>query len=336
MEDAKNVMKHIPLKMRIVNIDTNVFLNLSVLYASLNNPPMNFLQKNSELATISEIELFNPDIHLKPKNKKKLEIEYAHEKDKYITFEPISHKYFHKITNEEYISVTTLIHQFVPSFNADKIIDRMQDQSSHRCKGKDNCSKTCCPLSKYFGMTREHIKKKWKDDGAISSNLGTELHEYIENHFNNELTEKKDSKEYQLFHKYINDVLDQNPNLIPYRTEWIIYDTTYKIAGSIDFVLKDTLDDKLLLIDWKRSKEISFSNNFHEKFLSPLMHLDKCNGNEYRLQLNIYKFIIEQTYDVQVKKMQNIIFYPTYPSYLIFDVPQMEKELQIIMSNHKI
>ena len=46
--------------------------------------------------------------------------------------------------------------------------------------------------------------------------------------------------------------------MIPWRSEWVIFDSESKIAGAIDMVYKKK-DGTFAIFDWKRTKRILFS-----------------------------------------------------------------------------
>ena len=112
--------------------------------------------------------------------------------------------------------------------------------------------------NKYFGMTKKEIKDQWNKNGKDVSSQGTLLHYYIEQFMNmpSEISEctHLDLKEIYLITKpfsdpiidsiewsYFINFIDMFPNFQPYRTEWTIFDTELKIAGSIDMIYKNNV-----------------------------------------------------------------------------------------------
>jgi hypothetical protein len=75
-----------------------------------------------------------------------------HERDKNIEFDEPLHKYT-ILGATDFTSVTTVIGKLFEPFDADTIIDKMINSVNW-------------PKSKYFGMTKESIKKQWTDSGA--------------------------------------------------------------------------------------------------------------------------------------------------------------------------
>jgi len=257
-----------------------------------------------------------------------------HERDQYLYFDEPIHKY--TILNDlesSYTSVTTWNHQHFTHFNADLVISKMMS-------GKNWNSK-----NKYWGKTKEEIKKEWSDNGSQVSGLGTSLHFNIECFMNEELEyddgsicnythsdllevyekPEKTEIEWDYFIKFIKDF----PNLKPYRTEWMIYDEDLKLAGSIDMIYENE-DGSLSIYDWKRSKEISKYNNFREYALTEcIKHLPNTNFWHYSLQLNTYKRILERKYGKKVTDLYLVRLHPNNlnETYELIKCADLSKEI---------
>lgn len=227
-----------------------------------------------------------------------------HIRDSHIVFQEAEHIYH--VNGKQHMSVTTLIHQFFPHFNADKVITNMMRSPKFK-------------FGPYAGMTPQAIKDKWENEKNIASSLGTSLHKDIELYINGETPSEPNRIEFKYFLDFWFDVV--YGRLKPYRTEWMIYSKD-GVAGSIDCVLVDD-DGDLVLIDWKRSKEIKMSNTY-ERGYGPFRNLDNCNYNHYTLQLNIYRHILETEYNHTVIGMFNVILHPNNDSYVIFDINRMD------------
>lgn len=240
-----------------------------------------------------------------------------HERDERITFIEEDHKYIIKGLDKNPISVTTLIHCNFPTFNDDLVIDKMMNSKNWKS-------------SKYYGKTKDEIKNEWKQSGKIASEAGTIMHADIERFFNHEPVLNPNSKEFSHFNLFWNEFQKVNPSFFPYRTEWVVYDEDNGVAGSIDCVLSNP-QGQLVILDWKRSKEIKMENKF-EKGLGLFNHLDNCNFWHYSLQLNIYRYILETKYNKQVVDMFIVVLHPDNPHFLIhkispYDISSIWKEL---------
>jgi len=117
----------------------------------------------------------------------------------------------------------------------------------------------------------------------------------------------------------------------PYRTEWKVYHSRFKLAGTVDAVFQKP-DGSFLLVDWKRSKKIKKDNPW-QKCFAPLGHLPDCNFSKYSLQVNVYKFILESEYSLSISQMSVVGLHPENAngSYLCFEVPILEEEVGALL-----
>ena len=186
-----------------------------------------------------------------------LATKHSHPHDERISFEPIHHKY--TVDNQEINqSVTKLVHNFFPQFNADQTAKQLHKKHFSNAK------------SQYHNMSVDDILNKWEENRIDASTKGTQLHHNIELYYN-EIETTDISIEYSYFKNFVDD----HSNLIPYRTEWEVFIKEFNLAGSIDMVFQNN-DNTLSIYDWKRSKEIK-KNNVFEFGNLPLDHLPNCN-----------------------------------------------------------
>ncbi|CAH6419762.1 Hypothetical protein HVR_LOCUS840 [uncultured virus] len=245
-----------------------------------------------------------------------------HPRDDNITFQEENHEYTILGMPNKPISVTTLIHEYFPKFNANFVITKMMSAPRWR-------------QSKYFGRDKESIKDEWEKSGEDAARQGTIMHKGIEDFLNDISTIEPDTREFALFKTFWTDFLLQYPTLKPYRTEWLVYDEDVGVAGSIDCVMCS--GDKLVILDWKRSKEIKTENKY-ERGIGPFGNLQNCNYHHYTLQLNFYRHILENKYGKEVIFMMLVILHPNQQSYQCYPVSRIElKEIwPTITTNIKI
>eukprot|EP00439_Symbiodinium_sp_Y106_P041094 s4459_g5.t1 len=73
-------------------------------------------------------------------------------------------------------------------------------------------------------------------------------------------------------------------------------------------------------------------NSYGKKMAPPVHDVDDCQGQHYRLQLNIYKCILEKYYDIIVQQMKVVCVHPRYlPHGFIDDVPDMQDTVAKMM-----
>ena len=225
-----------------------------------------------------------------------LEKQNKHNRDAYITFREQDHIYTVK-GKTNFISVTKKVHALFEPFNADKIINDMMNSSKWES-------------SKYFGMTKDDIKTQWNKNGIEASKLGTEMHLMFEKYYNS-IHFNAEGLEVDYFKNFIID----HKHLIPYRTEWKVYDEDKKLTGTIDMVYMNE-DGTLSIYDWKRCKSINKLNTFN-KFSScdKIKNIPDTNYWHYSIQLNLYKYILEKKYGFIVKDMYLVQIHPNQNNY---------------------
>jgi hypothetical protein len=241
-----------------------------------------------------------------------------HPRDKHIVFDEPTHVYTIKGSSKGWTSCTGFIHSFFGHFDPDAIIEKMMKSKKWA-------------TSKYFGMSAEQIKAQWNANGAGASEKGTAMHLAIEQYYNGAEhlipEEIKATKEWAMFMAFWNKVKDE---IEPFRTEWEVYIEEIKLAGSIDGVFRRKSDGAILIYDWKRSKEIKMDNTF-QTGLGPLNHLPDCNYWHYSLQLNIYRYILENYYGCNVADMYLVILHPDQKTFKRMKLNRMDEEVQIMM-----
>ena len=236
----------------------------------------------------------------------------AHERDSHISFEEGPHIYTID-GDSDYMSVTSWNSTHFPKFEPDAVITKMM--ASPRW-----------PKSPYFGMTREEIKMKWKNDGIEASEAGTKMHYNIECFYNEMQVEDDGSLEWQYFKEFNEEV---GSKLMPYRTEWMVWDKDLRLAGSVDMLFENP-DGTLQIYDWKRSKKIVKENKWASAIVDSISHLPDANFWKYSLQLNTYKWILEKNYGKKVSNMFLVWLHPNNKgnSYLRFEVDSLSKEME--------
>jgi len=271
-----------------------------------------------------------------------LSIKNKHYRDQFIQFFEEGHKYEISIDKEhKYTSTTTWVHQFVQEFDADSII--------HKIISGKNWNQT----NKYWGLSPEQIKLQWANNGKSSSELGTNMHFQIECFMNTCPLYDYQQNEFDYTHQDLLDCYDHDnnhsskewtyflqfvknlPDLVPFRTEWLIFHEDIKISGSIDMVYKND-DNSLSIYDWKRCKSIDKNNNWNKFMKPPLNHLPDTNYWHYALQLNIYKMILESKYQQTVKELFLVQLHPNNDSYHLIPLPILHDEIAKIVQDRII
>ncbi len=235
-----------------------------------------------------------------------------YERDERIQFSDSDHTYLIDKKNKA-VSVTELIGRYFPKFDKEFWANKESIKT---------------------GKPKNEILKKWDDLGKKARDLGTELHEQIENFYNSkEYIRSKELDKFFKFHK--NHIQDKYQ---PHRTEWRIFDEDKNLAGTVDMVYEKE-NGELFIFDWKRSKKIINSdgsiekNNPFENGLNGLSHLPSSDYVKYCLQQNIYKNILESKYDKKVSSMNLLILHPHLDNYHIIQVESFKNETKYLLDS---
>ena len=244
----------------------------------------------------------------------------SYTQDAYITFDPSEHIYLYK--GREFASVSTVVSKFFREFNP---ID-----NSKRVAERE-------------GVTQMEIMERWDAAGVESREVGTFMHAQIESILNHEHPLLTTNFEYKGQYvkisenisiekelKYFQNFMREN-QVHPYRTEWRICDEEREIAGTIDLLCKN--GDEFEIYDWKRSRKALPDETIWAYGKDGLEHIPDISFYHYALQQNLYKYILEKNYGIHVSKMHIVIFHPIYDGYKLYDIPNMSKEVQYILSN---
>ena len=235
----------------------------------------------------------------------------SHPRDRYLNFDADTHTY--TLGSKTLRSVTTIVESCFPKFDADYWAIRKAPA---------------------LGITPEELKHQWEENANRARQLGTDMHERIEQYYlGHDYGDDGDS--YSMFRHFANA-----ERLYPYRTEWRIYLEEYGVAGTLDF-LERRPDRRFNIYDWKRSKKlidtnghIICSNQYGKRGYHPVGHLDDCAYQHYALQVSIYRFILERRYGITISEMKLGVFHPDYPMAYIVPLPYMRKEAEDVLILH--
>ena len=178
-----------------------------------------------------------------------------------------------------------------------------------------------------LALTTAEIARKWEAQRNEAAAYGTYVH-YLFEAFINGYRVPMESPEFRMFQRFMLSL----QGLRAYRTEWVIYGEAENIAGTIDFCAADAAG-RLFLFDWKRSAGLRHKYlDRGQRMQRPLQHIADNQGNQYRLQLNCYKFLLEKYYGKEIAGMFVVCVHPdNSPDAFIDEVPNMLQETKDIM-----
>jgi hypothetical protein len=100
----------------------------------------------------------------------------------------------------------------------------------------------------------------------------------------------------------------------------------------------ENTDGTIQIYDWKRCREIVYDTPFGKSAITPcISHLPDTNFWHYALQLNTYKYILENKYGKKVTGLYLVCMHPdnSNKSYQHIEVPFLEKEMTDLMEYRK-
>ena len=242
--------------------------------------------------------------------KLKLAVENAHPMDSRVEFVEDGHTYY--VDGKAMpISVTGLIESVSSDhFDPDEIIAKMKAGPNWPNRSYADMA----PDGTLHPWSDGVIKNLWASSGVRAAALGTDLHSKIEEHLNDRAVpfdgDGPDSNRAE-FQYFLDWWQVAQRSYDAYRTEWVIFDAAAKVAGSIDFVMRNKTTGKFHIVDWKRCKthERQFLNAFGKRFLPPLNHLVQHKSNKWMVQVNVYREILERNYGIEIEGMSMVVFH---------------------------
>lgn len=140
-------------------------------------------------------------------------------------------------------------------------------------------------------------------------------------------------------------------NIVPFRSEWVIWDETYKIAGTIDALMYNTETGGYWIYDWKRvSKGLEVDidatrygyrpepdewlgevSRWTKKMLAPAEELYDTKYWHYSLQLNLYRSILERCYGMRIEGMVLVQMHPSIAGIRCHRVVRLEDPINRVL-----
>lgn len=253
-----------------------------------------------------------------------------HERDDYIEFDEGPHIYTISLPGTEpttgYTSVTTWVHNNFEKFDADLIIERMMNSPKW-------------PRNKYYGKTPDEIKAMWDKNRDEAAQAGTNMHFDIECFYNNAPMEDLTRLQNEEFSYFINFQKDLERGLfgklVPFRTEWTVFHEDTELSGSIDMVYIKPDTNTLAIYDWKRCRNIEKGNPFNKWSNNPVLsQIPDTNYWHYSLQLNTYRFILQDKYGFIVDELYLVSLHPNKNQYIRLKVPIMDELIKEALGKH--
>jgi len=195
------------------------------------------------------------------------------------TFDEPTHIYTYK--GEQFPSVTGVISNFHTPFDSEYWLERKAEER---------------------GVDKSVIQDEWDFKRDYACDLGTEVHEWIEDYYNEKWRQlPPDEDRANRIKKFIDLYVARLHKLQPLAMELRLWAERWKLAGTIDalFLRHDYEKQKthLLVGDWKTNKKFTHDNHpdgTRGKLLEPFNDLYDNKHNDYSIQISIYRLMLAE------------------------------------------
>ncbi len=233
-------------------------------------------------------------------------------------FSEKDHIYTVKETGQLLKSVTTVINQYTPPFEAQKMAQRMVDKQKPA----------------YTGMNTEQIIQKWKEKAALSSKEGTLIHNYLE-----QWPVKRAADFFPVTYRVFLMCQQVNklfPKLMTrfhlVESEKFVFSPSLGVAGQIDLLMFDDETEEGIIIDWKSNSKITDESGAFGTLQEPLEHLKNCDVVKYGLQLGLYeKILTDEEYYPEFKGYRKTLIHVQEKFGRVIKVSDYKEEIECLM-----
>lgn len=248
-----------------------------------------------------------------------------------LIFHEKEHKYNDNLGND-YISTTTILHNYSPKFDksywlkkkskelgiSEKKLeqqwDEIKDEACSRGTDTHNSLEDGIKGTSKFKEAVQYLNRENTGNMITVADIPSFNDNYKILNINDfiELTDNKYPEIYEVFNQYVIRGYKIYAEIGMFLIDWLI-------SGTIDVLL--IRDDKFVIGDWKTNRGgLKFTSGYYkkdktefpyqltnewvnkdERLLSPINHLQNCNGKIYNLQLSMYAFAVEHILNIPCK-----------------------------------
>lgn len=239
-----------------------------------------------------------------------------------VTYFDEPHKYY--VSNQELISVTTLIHRYQEDFD---------EEYWSTYKGNQ------------FNVKSSEIKRAWNFINKKGTIKGSVIHDYAENKFQNKIFKYPQKMildefgfdpiriEYDITKKHVDRFYDDvYGKLIPIKIELVLFDRETLIGGMLDILFWNVKAQEFQIWDYKTNKSFTYVEP-ERHLLNELYLLEDCDLEIYSLQLQLYKEIIERNTSIKLGKSYLVWFSHNNDTYKIIETKNREYYAKIMFKH---
>jgi hypothetical protein len=221
--------------------------------------------------------------------------------------------HIYTVHGEQFISATTMLGDYFPKFDADKI---------------------AYFVARREGKSKEAVLAEWDEKRDVACAFGNKVHMYAEMLLTGGVAPRPDDNRektaFNLVSKYIEGMLKEYDVV---ETEKLVFSEKHKISGMIDLVIKHKKTKKITLLDWKTNKKIEKKNGYSKPAFHPLDDYNDANYTKYMLQLNLYKYIMESEGYVDGEIDEMILLHIRPRTTKAYYVPDIQSDIELILEH---
>jgi hypothetical protein len=217
-----------------------------------------------------------------------------------------------------------------------------------RFKREFDSNKAATRVAKKAGVTKETILADWQANNLFSTTIGSMLHKYIENFYNNKkiayegsllnLTfdqKKKLEEAFPIMVKHFQNFYENNKHLHCVKSEMVVGDVDdTKVCGTSDMFCYNDKTSLFEILDFKTNKKMNKTTSYGN-LLYPFDDMTEGEINEYTIQLNVYKYLIEKYTNIKIEALKIIWMNPNNPDYQIFVLDNIQDKIALMMQHFK-
>ena len=276
-----------------------------------------------------------------------LAIQNAHERDEKLSFDEGSHTYYNPMIDAPIISVTTFAKSFFDEFDAKANAERIVAKPLNKQK------------KELRGLSVQQILDMWAAKGLEARTKGTHMHLMCEHYVNGAINSFDINEPYlQATFEQLKAFTKAHRHYIPFRTEWRVW-SSIGVVGTIDAVYihprtaqeakraaarppgRARSQEKVLyatIFDWKRAQRITKFAFNRQCGKGALSRMPDSNFYHYSVQLNMYRWILETSYQnvfwqgecydrIEIVSMFLVAMHDLKKNYAKFEVPRYPPRL---------
>lgn len=229
-----------------------------------------------------------------------------------LNFDEPSHTYTYK--NKVYKSVSTVLYNYVPEFPEEIMATNVANKRNREYIPEPNA-----PM---FGTrhiwNKERVLAEWKLKRDIAANYGSFIHLELEKYACEKYLDNKEVKPLTIDESLINqeDMVDAYQTIQQGKywldnmiadgyelvdTEVMMINPILGYTGTIDLLFLK--DGKLVIADWKSNRKDIYTDDYNQYMKSPFNTLKNSTVNKYKIQLNLYKKLMESIVPIEVSDL---------------------------------